>query len=58
MEKDSARLLIDPTIFQELGGKYVFSRVKITNIYDLNLEEFGIYEEENSPYKIYVYKTQ
>ena len=57
MEKDSAMLLIDPVVFQELGGRYVFSRVEIVNISDLGLKEVGRYEKENSPYKIYVYEV-
>ena len=53
-----AVMLIDSDVFREMGGKFVFSRVRITNFDELQLQKLGIYEDEESPYTIYVYKTR
>ncbi len=53
-----ADMLIDPEVFRDMGGKYVFSRVSITNTDELGIDLFGIYEEDGSPYTIYVYETR
>ena len=51
----SAELKIDPEIFRQMQGKYVFSRVEITNSEEMQLSLLGIYTCESSPYEIYVY---
>lgn len=48
-------LQIDTKAFKALGGKYIFSRVKITNQEELKLSLVGSYMDETSPYTIYVY---
>lgn len=58
MEVNSAVLNIDPNVFRELGGKYIFSRVEVINLADLGLEEVGIYSSSDSPYIIYVYRVR
>ena len=50
-----ADMLIDPDVFHEMGGKFVFSRVSIKNADELGLEKLGVYEDDGSPYTIYVY---
>lgn len=50
-----AKLLINPKVFKEMGGKYIFSRVKVTNADELGLSEKGIFTHDGSPYTIYVY---
>ena len=52
-------MLINPSVFREMGGKYVFSRVKIKNASELGLTERGVYDkQEGSPYIIYVYEAK
>lgn len=56
-EPDEARLYIDSEVFREMGGTYVFSRVSVINASELGLEETGVYTDESSPYRIYVYRV-
>lgn len=49
------KLYIDGDIFREMGGKYIFSRIEISNGEELGLELIGTYRNETSPYTIYVY---
>lgn len=58
MSVTEAELLINPEAFRKLNGKYIFSRVSITNAEELGLEEVGEYTDEGSPYIIYVYKMK
>ena len=53
---DEAEMLIDPAVFKEMGGKYVFSAVKIRNAKELGLYETGVYGG-GSEYTIYVYSA-
>ena len=53
---DEADMLIDPAVFKEMGGKYVFSAVKIRNAEELGLYETGVYGG-GSEYTIYVYSV-
>lgn len=57
MEVESANMLIDPEVFKEMDGKYVFSRVALLNADELGLECLGKYTNENTPYTIWVYKN-
>lgn len=52
---EEAEMLVDADVFEDMGGRYVFSRVSISNASDLNLELVGKYQNEESPYTIYVY---
>lgn len=54
---DSARLMIDPEAFREMGGRYIFSRVRVTNSEELGMSEVGVFSGDNSPYTIYVYSN-
>ena len=51
-------LHININIFKELNGKYIFSRVRITNWNEIGLLPVGRYSMKGSPYKIYVYMLQ
>lgn len=49
-------LHIDETALKNLGCRYIFSRVEITNAREENLELLQMYEHEKVPYQVYVYK--
>ncbi len=53
-----ATMRIDPEVFREMGGEYVFSRVLVKNADDLGLEQVGVYTNDESPYTIYVYQAE
>lgn len=55
MPYEAEDIYFDPDVFAEMGGKYVFSRVKISNAEEMDLELQGIYQNEKSPYVIHVY---
>ena len=53
---EEAPLYIDINVFKEMQGKYIFSRVKITNWEELGIIPIGRdYKMKKSPYIIYVY---
>lgn len=56
MVQQEADLLIDTKVFEKMGGKYIFSRVKIRNAENLELGLIGCYQNQKSPYVIYVYE--
>lgn len=49
-------LAIDPQAFKALEGRYIFSRVKISNQEELGLDLRGTYSNDTSPYVIYLYE--
>lgn len=49
-------LYIDPQAFGELGGKYIFSRIELSNAGELGLTLIDTYTIEKSPYVIYLYE--
>ena len=51
-------LQINPEAYKELGGKYIFSTIEISNGQELNLDLKGVYTKENAPYTIYVYEVR
>lgn len=51
-------IYIDMDAFKALGGKFIFSRLKLTNGEEKGLFLTGIYTHESSPYTLYVYQTQ
>ena len=51
-------LYADTAALRDMGCKYIFSRIDLSNADDLSLELMGDYTGENSPYTIYVYKIQ
>ncbi len=56
LDISSAELLINPDVFERMGGKYVFSRVEVENAKDLGLSLIDSYSDEKSPYTIWLYK--
>lgn len=47
---------IDSTALKNLGCRYIFSRIRITNAENKDLTRVGTYSSESSPYLIYVYE--
>ena len=51
------KLYIDGDVFREMGGKYIFSRIEISNSSELGLKLKDKYTHESSSYVIYVYEN-
>ncbi len=49
-------IYIDSDALSDISCKYIFSRIDISNAVEKNLELKGIYTDESSPYKVYVYE--
>lgn len=49
-------IYIDAQAFEELGGRYIFSRIELTNTQEAGLRLVSTYESEESPYVIYLYE--
>ena len=47
---------IDVPVLQEMGAAYIFSAVEIQNANQLNLSMEKVFEDENSYWRIYLYK--
>ncbi|MCR5688207.1 MAG: DUF6044 family protein [Lachnospiraceae bacterium] len=54
IDGEESEMLIDPVAFREMGGKYVFSTVKVTNAETLGFRLLGVYGD-GMPYVIHVY---
>lgn len=52
-----SNLYIDLDAFKALGGRYIFSRIEISNAEETGLVLAGTYTHEDSPYTLYVYRT-
>lgn len=55
MSREEADLNIDSSVFREMDGKYIFSRVQIRNAAELGIELKKQYQQDESPYVIYLY---
>ena len=55
VDVEDKRLLIDRSAFEQLNGKYVFSRIEISNGDEAGFKLIGKYSDTNSPYTIWVY---
>ena len=55
VDVEDKRLLIDRSAFEKLNGKYVFSRIEISNGDEAGFKLIGKYSDTNSPYTIWVY---
>lgn len=53
--KDS-RLSINGEVFRQMGGVYIFSRIKIENEKELGMKLIKEFQDSSSPYIIYVYQ--
>jgi hypothetical protein len=52
------RLLIDVNAFKNLNGKYIFSRIDLSNNEELGLKLLSKYTDKNSPYSIWLYEVK
>lgn len=50
-------IYIDVDAFKELGGRYIFSRIELTNAQEKGLTLAGTYRNDSSPYVLYVYQV-
>lgn len=50
-------IYIDIDAFKAIGGRYIFSRIELTNAPEAGLTLAGVYTDESSPYTLYVYQT-
>lgn len=50
-------IYLDTEAFRELGGCYIFSRIRISNEKETGLVLAGTYRQEASPYTLYVYRA-
>ena len=57
LELEDQRLMINADALRELQGKYIFSRIEISNSEELGIELYKTYQNSTSPYVIYVYDT-
>ena len=57
LEVSDTNLYIDGDIFRQMDGKYIFSRIAISNMEELGLKLRGEYTHESSPYAIYIYEN-
>lgn len=48
-------LYADTAALRELGCKYIFSRIDISNADEMGINSVGEYSGYGSPYRIYVY---
>ncbi len=49
-------IYMDAEAFKALGGTYIFSRIELENAAEAGFVKLGGYEDETSPYVLYVYK--
>ena len=56
-ELSDLNLYIDGDQFRKMGGRYLFSRYELENAQELGFSLRGVYEEESSPYTIWLYET-
>ena len=54
-EVEDHSLQIDPDAFRALGGRYLFSRLEVSNAEQLGIALRGVFTDEASPYTLYVY---
>lgn len=50
-------IYIDLDAFKRLEGRYIFSRLELTNAKEAGLTLEGVYTHKDSPYTLYVYRT-
>lgn len=51
-------IYISTEAFKELDGRYIFSRIELSNAQEAGLSLLGSYTEESSPYTLYVYEAE
>ncbi len=50
-------IYLDIDAFKALGGRYLFSRIELSNAQEAGLALTGVYTHKDSPYTLYVYQT-
>lgn len=50
-------IYIDTDAFKAIGGRYIFSRIELSNAGEAGFSLVGTYTDESSPYTLYVYQT-
>ena len=56
LKPQELNLDFNPTAFKDLGGRYLFSAVKINNAKDNQLEFLASFTTDHSPWEIYLYE--
>ena len=56
--KPIQNLEIDSEALYDMGGRYIFSAVEILNYKDNNLELVDVFENDSSPWKIWLYSVK
>ena len=56
-EVEDKKLYMDMEQFKKMGGTYIFSRMEIANKEEMGIVLKGIYQNEESPYVIYLYEV-
>ena len=56
-EYEEEELFLDTDEFKDLDGRYIFSRIRLTNAAEKGFTLLGEYEDDDTPYKLYVYVT-
>ena len=51
-------ILIDEPALKDLGCDYIFSRVEITNADEMHLGLINVYQDNKSPYSVYLYALE
>lgn len=57
MDPEDKRLLVNMDELKTLDVKYIFARFEISNADDNHMTLKGVYEDESSPYQIFVYEV-
>lgn len=58
LEVEDKNLYMDMEAFKALGGRYIFSRLEVSNTEELSLVLKGEFSDRTSPYTIYVYEAK
>ena len=54
----SSQIAIDETALRDMGCRYIFSRIRLTNAEEKHLRLRGEWSDETSPYIVYVYELE
>lgn len=54
---EDTNICIDAQAFKALGGKYLFSRIELSNTKEAGFTLEGVFTHERSPYTLYVYRA-
>ena len=54
----SSQIAIEETALRDMGCRYIFSRIRLTNAEEKHLRLRGEWSDETSPYTVYVYELE